>query len=757
VSPAPSTALTADPSRRRMLLTGATGFVGQAVLLALLDLTDDVDVVAVVRSRPGASGQERLAQLLDKPSFAGFVASRGEDAARAEFARRVTAIEGDLAGLEDDESAVQLLRDLAPLHTAIHCASAVSFDLPIDEEFRTNVDGATGVYRTLQRAGVDPHVVHVSTAYVGGSSRGLRTEGPLVHDVDWRAEYDFALEARRSAELASRTPEALAHHLRGARVLHGKEGPRAVAAAAERARAEHVTESLVEAGRLRAQTLGWTDVYTFTKAMSERVAEQEWAGTGHRLSVVRPSIIESSHAWPSPGWIDGYKVADPLIMAYGKGMLKEFPALPDSLLDVVPVDMVVGVIVALATQETNRSGSDAYYQVTSGTSNPLPFHQVVDSIHDYFSDHPQLDDKGRPIKVPTWSYRRGDLVEPMIGVQEKAVRAAATVATLVPRGTRARQWAGTLHKQRTGLVSLRKYVDLYKNYTKTEMVFDDSHTRALLAELGDRAPIAFDVTTVDWTSYFRDHHLPAITTLTGEFSAKKAAKRQAEKDRAHGPLEPAASAIAVFDLDGTVSSSTVVTQYLSMRREMLSAGQWPGEFLTLARKAPDYLRAEKHDRGAFLRTFVRGWAGTPVASIEKAVAGDYTKRLRASIRSDARERIAAHRAAGHRTVLVTGVPELLVAPLADLFDEIVATRLDERDGVLTGYLAGPPPVDETRASLLLRYAADHGADLAASYGYGDSHADVTWLSLVGHPFAVSPDLGLYAEAKRSRWPIVDWR
>ena len=75
-------------------------------------------------------------------------------------------------------------------------------------------------------------------------------------------------------------------------------------------------------------------------------------------------------------------------MAYARGMLPEIPALPDSLLDVIPVDMVVGVIVALALGLTERTGTDAYYQVVSGTTNPLPFHTMVDSVHDYFTVNP---------------------------------------------------------------------------------------------------------------------------------------------------------------------------------------------------------------------------------------------------------------------------------------------------------------------------------------------------------------------------------
>ncbi len=743
------------PTPRRILLTGATGFVGQAVLLALLEKTDDVEVLCVVRSKAGADPRARLDDLLTKPAFAAWVSARGGEAAASEFARRVTAIGGDLAGLDSNEDAVATIRAAAPLYSAVHCASAVSFDLGLDEEFDTNVGGALGLYRALDAAGVDPHVVHVSTAYVGGSARGLRTEGPLTHDVDWAAEMKWAHAARQAAELESRSVESLRGHLRRATLTHGKEGPNALAAAAEGARRAEVEATMVEQGRLRAQSLGWTDVYTFTKAMSERVAETQWAARGHRLSVVRPSIIESSDAWPYPGWIDGYKVADPLIMAYGRGMLPELPALPDSILDVIPVDMVVGVIVALALGHSERRGADAYYQVVSGTSNPLPFHVMVDAVQEYFTENPLTDDKGKPVKVPVWTYRKGHLVEPTIKVQEAGIKLAEGAASLVGRRS-ARRWAGTLHKSRAGLTTLRKFVDLYKNYTRSELVFDDTHTRQLLAELGGAGGIGFDVTTVHWDAYFA-RHLPALVQLTSDYSAEKKAKRAASEVDVSAPL-PAGTGnvIALFDLDGTVSSATVVTQLLMLQRDLRSPLAQAGQLASIAWNTPAYLRQERRARGSFLREFARRYAGLKVDALDAAVGGRYAEWLRSTVRPDARARIAEHRAAGHRTILVTGVPAPFVAPLADLFDEVVASPLESRDGALTGYLAGPPIVDEARAGWLLKYAASHGVDLSASYGYGDSQADVTWLGRLGHPFAVDPDLGLYAEAKRNRWPILDW-
>jgi len=119
--------------------------------------------------------------------------------------------------------------------------------------------------------------------------------------------------------------------------------------------------------------------------------------------------------------------------------------------------------------------------------------------------------------------------------------------------------------------------------------------------------------------------------------------------------------------------------------------------------------------------------------------------------------VQEHRDAGHRTILVTGSIDLMVTPWLPFFDEVVAGRMHERDGVLTGFLADPPLVDEARAAWLRHYASQNGFDLEHSYGYGDSHADLVWLQLLGNPSAVNPDINLYRHAKEKHWNVLDWK
>lgn len=735
---------------RRILLTGVTGFLGQAVLQSLLETSDDIHVTALVRPKGTVSGQKRVQSLLRKPSFAPWIQRIGKDEATAIFEARVDALEGDLTDMPELTEQYDVV---------IHSASSVSFDPPIDEAFRTNVGGARNLYEALLDSGQDPHVIHVSTAYVGGISKGLRQEGRLDHDVDWRTEYDAAQDAREIVDAESRLPENLRRRIREAQARTGRMGPKAVAAAAEDARREWVRERLIDFGRTRAQSVGWTDIYTFTKAMAERVAEDLWAGNGHRVSFVRPSIIESALRSPAPGWIDGYKVADPLIMAYARGLLPEFPGLADSILDIIPVDFVVNVIVALATQDTDRRGDDAYFQVVSGASNPLPFHEMVSAVQEHFQRYPLEDDEGRPIAVPQWSYPGVEIVEQRFRAKELAARAGQRAVGLLPATRRTREWTSSLHKATSGLSTLRKYLELYRQYTKTEMVFDDANTRGLREELpAEFLPDHdFDVTGIDWRRYFHELHLPAVTDLTRAYSRRKAALRTRAARPAPAQLEQNPSALAVFDLDGTVMATNVVQQYFALVRATKLRRTWPAELGGLLAAVPGYLRADKRDRSELIRMVNRRYKGFRLDDLRATMSGERGQRIRDAIRPAALEVIERHRAAGHRTVLVTGALDVLVEPIADLFDDVVATSMDvDADGVLTGFLAASPLVDEARANWLTKYARQHDADLAASYGYGDSLADAAWLDVVGTPAAVSPDLGLYAVAKKKRWAILEW-
>ncbi|MDN5655870.1 MAG: SDR family oxidoreductase, partial [Kocuria sp.] len=79
----PEPATTDSSQTKRVLLTGTTGFLGQAVLQSLLESNPDMQLTALVRPRGTLTGRTRLERLLRKPVFSSW-ADRTSEAAVAE-------------------------------------------------------------------------------------------------------------------------------------------------------------------------------------------------------------------------------------------------------------------------------------------------------------------------------------------------------------------------------------------------------------------------------------------------------------------------------------------------------------------------------------------------------------------------------------------------------------------------------------------------------------------------------------------------
>jgi thioester reductase-like protein len=160
-----------------VLLTGATGFVGREVLSRLL-ARDDRHVHALVR----ASDDD-------------------EAAGRLPAHDRLTAVAGDIerAGLGlSDEAAETLRREVS---TVIHCAASVSFELPLEESRRVNVEGTRNMAQFARGCRRLERFTYVSTAYVAGEPGGLFREDELAVGQSFRNPYE---RSKFEAEVALR-------------------------------------------------------------------------------------------------------------------------------------------------------------------------------------------------------------------------------------------------------------------------------------------------------------------------------------------------------------------------------------------------------------------------------------------------------------------------------------------------------------------------------------------------------------------------
>ena len=151
-------------------------------------------------------------------------------------------------------------------------------------------------------------------------------DSPFFVDVDWRAEAHNAFQARKDAEQASRTPQRLKALEADAIKTLGAAGTPAIAERVESLRQKWVGEQMTQTGRVRAASLGFPDAYAFTKALGER--SRSLSRTMVPVAIVRPSIIESALAEPVPGWIRGFRMAEPLSMTPTPSFSKSSPGYP---------------------------------------------------------------------------------------------------------------------------------------------------------------------------------------------------------------------------------------------------------------------------------------------------------------------------------------------------------------------------------------------------------------------------------------------
>jgi alcohol-forming fatty acyl-CoA reductase len=739
--PAPS--IIEKLSGKRILLTGVTGFLAQVVFERLLADFPDTSVVLLVRSQTGATSRERVEYMLRKPAFNTLRDRIGDDGLLQLLDERVEVIDGDFGrGVPEIPGGIDI---------ACHSAATVAFDPPIDEGFMTNLQGAINLYTGVLDGGNTPSLVHVSTAYVAGVQKGVIPEGPLEHKVDYRMELELALQARRDVEVSSRRPEQLSAFLEKAQKEHSRAGPSTVAEDAEERRQRWVTKRLVEYGRMRARSLGWPDVYTFTKAMGERAVEELAAEANLPLSIVRPSIIESALLHPFPGWIDGFKMADPIIRAYGLGQIPEFPGIPEGIIDLIPVDFVVNAILAVAANPP-EPGEALHYNVSSGSRNPVRFFELYEWVRGYFEEHP-LPERGRgEHKVPEWKFPGNLSVDRMLRRAERLTDVAEQVVTHLPKSKGMRTAIRRVDRDKARVDFVKRYSELYGMYTETEVVYTDDRTFALFNSLSerDKAYFPFDAAMVDWKYYLKDVHSPAVTQSLRELSKRDREKPTVTIVPRDQPV------VAVFDMEGTIITSNVVESYVWTRMADLEPDDWPKELASVFGKIPGYLQIDRRDRGDFLRIFFRRYEGASVEGIDRLVANHVGEFMLQKASAASIRRVRAHREAGHRTILITAAAEPFVRPLSPLFDLVIGAELEQRDGRYTGFMSAPPLVGEARAAWLKRYALLEGVDLKHSYAYADSYSDLPLLRAVGNPVAVSPDSALYRHARRRRWPIEEW-
>ncbi|HKP09659.1 MAG TPA: HAD-IB family hydrolase [Gaiella sp.] len=192
-------------------------------------------------------------------------------------------------------------------------------------------------------------------------------------------------------------------------------------------------------------------------------------------------------------------------------------------------------------------------------------------------------------------------------------------------------------------------------------------------------------------------------------------------------------AVAVFDVDGTLTTGDCVLPFLRRVAGRRLAGallRHPWALLGgLARRDRDRLKA----------LVCASLAGLPAGDVDRSGAEFAHEVASSRLREDTAARLRQHRELGHTVVLASASLDPYLLPLGTLLgaDDVVCTMLERgADGLLTGRLHGANCRGPEKARRVRALLERRGLEAAELWAYGDSPDDEPLLASADHGIRV---------------------
>ena len=499
-------------AQHEVLLVGGNGFLGKVLLGLLLDRFPNLKRIhLLLRAGGNLTARERFqVRVLQSPALVPVVKKHG----LKWMERKVAVWPGDIAQPSCGLSPTDLKKLAGRVDLILNCAGLVDFFPPLDDSFRSNVDGVENLIRLAKQ--LSAKLLHVSTCYVCGEADGLieetepirgfypRKEGPEDKSFDHRKELHTCRE--RINQIRKSDP---ANDGDG----NGKNGDEI-----KSQRSKETAERLAEFGRRRAGYWGWVNTYTFSKSLGEQIlaSDKELEHT-----IVRPAIIESALRFPFPGWIEGGRTSAPLVLMALSGM-RDWPVREDAPLEVVPVDLVASAILVVGALLI-EGRHQPVYQLGTADINPIhmgPLIKVLDTesrarlresaVGTWKKTLPRTPRKIRFLTEDEARTRRERS-------QKRIGRAQAVVARMgkikMFEGEKLSGWNSALRLRELQTHFRRQTIDQYLPFLlHNRYLFESENIRAAYAQVSekDRKLLPWDPEKIDWKNYWLQHQIKGI-------------------------------------------------------------------------------------------------------------------------------------------------------------------------------------------------------------------------------------------------------
>ncbi|KAF5744835.1 fatty acyl-CoA reductase 3-like [Tripterygium wilfordii] len=363
---------------KTILITGATGFLAKVLVEKVMRSQPNVKkLYLVLRAENAIAASQRLRdEVFSKDLFRVVRERWGTENFDSFINSKVIPVVGDVSsnnlGIEDSNLREEMWREIDFI---INSAATTRFDERYDVALGTNTFGPFNVINFATRCVKVNMLLHVSTAYVCGEREGLLSEKSFYMGETLKGTTKLNVYAEK---------KIVEENLKQLNAQNATE--------------KTITSTLKDLGMKRAKIHGWPNTYSFTKAMGEMVLGE--CRENMSLIIIRPPGISSTYKEPFPGWIEGLRTMDTVVINYGKGKLKCFLGGSNTVLDMIPADMVVNTILIAMVAHANQTQSiQIVYHVGSSLRNPLTLSNILKFTKCCFHTNPLINKNGKPIKV----------------------------------------------------------------------------------------------------------------------------------------------------------------------------------------------------------------------------------------------------------------------------------------------------------------------------------------------------------------------
>ncbi|CAN1133825.1 Fatty acyl-CoA reductase 2, chloroplastic [Linum perenne] len=476
---------------KRFFITGSTGFLAKVLIEKILRTMPDVGkIYLLIKAKNKEAAMARLkSEILSTELFKSLRQTYGKSYQTIMLSKLVPVV-GNVceSGLGMEPELSDLIAD--DVDVIVNSAANTTFDERYDVAIDINTRGPSNLMTFAKRCRKLKLFLQVSTAYVNGQRQGRIMERAFgVGDCISRENSNLACEA------TSRF------------TLDIDDEVRLVRESKEAFHLDEMDHKMKELGLERARKHGWQDTYVFTKAMGEMVINSMRGEIP--VVILRPSVIESTYKYPFPGWMEGNRMMDPIVLCYGKGQLSGFLVDPNGVLDVVPADMVVNAtLAAIARHGIEQKPEINVYQIASSVVNPLIFNDLATLLYEHYNSSPYMDSNGRPITVPLMKLfsKMDDFSDHL---WREVVQRNGLTAITSSEGKLSRRHEFICRKS----VEQAKYLaNIYEPYTFYGGRFDNSNGERLMELMSEeeKRAFGFDVGSIDWREYITNVHIPGL-------------------------------------------------------------------------------------------------------------------------------------------------------------------------------------------------------------------------------------------------------